>query len=293
MKKNVSLVLSGGGARGLAHIGVIEVLEEYGFHIQAITGTSMGAFVGGLYAAGTLKEAKQWFYELDMLQIAKLIDFSFSGQGLIKGDKILDKTKDYIPEDLKIEDLPIHYCAIAGDITNKKEYVWKEGSVHQAIRSSIAIPTVFTPVNIDGALLVDGGIFNNLPLNHAERNPDQLLIAVNVNSSAPLINLRKEEKSLSKYKRKKQDFHRLITKVIPRKGEKRLRYFGLINEVFISVFNHTGQLWIEEYKPDLLINVSRKSCDTFDFLKAKEQVEQGRVCTINALKEAGILPNNL
>jgi NTE family protein len=165
MKQKVSLVLSGGGARGIAHIGVIEELEKQGFEIASISGTSMGAVVGGVYALGKMEEYKNWLYTLDKIKIFSLIDFSFSTQGLVKGDKLLNTVKAFIP-DANIEDLSIPYAAIAADIINKKEVVFTKGSLFDAIRASMAIPTVFTPVKTEHGLLIDGGIINNMPINH-------------------------------------------------------------------------------------------------------------------------------
>ncbi len=151
------MVLSGGGARGIAHIGVVEELEKRGFEIRSIAGTSMGALVGGIYAVGKLQEFKNWLYTLDKLDVFKLIDFTLSSQGLIKGDRVFKKMKEFIP-DKNIEDLKIHYAATATDIINNKEVVFNQGSIYDAIRASVAIPTVITPVKQDDTLLVDGGV---------------------------------------------------------------------------------------------------------------------------------------
>lgn len=155
MKQKVSLVLSGGGARGIAHIGVIEELEKQGYQIASIAGTSMGALVAAVYALGKMEEFKEWMFTLDKKTIFQLIDLSFSKQGLIKGDRVFNKMKEFI-EDENIEDLPIPFVATATDIINKKQVVFKSGSVFEALRASIAIPTVITPVEKDGVLLVDG-----------------------------------------------------------------------------------------------------------------------------------------
>ncbi len=138
MKKNATLVLSGGGARGFAHIGVIEELENRGFTINSIAGTSMGALVGGVYAAGKLGEFKQWAIKLTKTDVLKLFDLSFTNQGLIKGDKVLKAMKEFIP-DSNIEDLKINYTATAFDLTHDKEVIFNNGSLYNAIRASISI----------------------------------------------------------------------------------------------------------------------------------------------------------
>ncbi len=279
MKQKVSLVLSGGGARGIAHIGVIEVLEKLNFEIVSITGTSMGALVGGIYALGKLDEFKTWLFTLDKLKIFKLFDFSFSSQGLIKGDKVINELKKFIP-DKKIEDLNIFFAAVAVDILNKKEVVFTKGSIFEAIRASIAIPTVFTPVNWEASLLVDGGVLNNIPINHAKRCPDDLLIAVNVNADIPPYKptlLKKEiETKQSNYKKKVKDFRDHLQKNMPVNKNENLGYFDLINKTISLMTGHIAQTIIEKYPPDILINISRDSSGTFDFYKAEELVEIGR-----------------
>ena len=176
MKKNVALVLSGGGARGIAHIGVIEELEKQGFDIKSISGTSMGALVGGVYAVGKMQEYKNWICTLDKFDVFKLVDFTFSTQGLVKGDRVINKMKEFIP-DINIEDLKIYYAATATDISRKEEVVFTKGSLYEAVRASISIPTVFTPVKTENSLLVDGGVINNVPINHVKRTKDDIIIA--------------------------------------------------------------------------------------------------------------------
>jgi len=185
LKVNVSLVLSGGGARGIAHIGVIEELEKQGLEIKSIAGTSMGALVGGIYAVGKLQEYKNWMYTLDKIDVFKLIDFTLSSQGLIKGDRVFKKMKEFIP-DMNIEELKIHYTATATDIINKKEVVFTKGSIYEAIRASVAFPSVLTPVKKDDSVLVDGGVMNNVPINHVKRTRDDILIVVYVNAVIPV-----------------------------------------------------------------------------------------------------------
>jgi len=279
MKQKVSLVLSGGGARGIAHVGVIEELENQGFEIVSITGTSMGALVGGIYALGKLEEFKNWLFELDKLKIFKLLDFSFTPQGLIKGDKVFNELKKFI-SDSKIEDLKIFYAAVAVDILNKKEVVFTHGSVYEAIRASIAIPTVFTPVIFENTLLVDGGVLNNIPINHAIRSPGDLLIAVNVNADIPPYKptlLKKElETKKSSYSEKMRDFKNHLQTTIPVSKKESFGYFNLINKTISIMIEHVTLTTINKYPPDILIDISKKSCGTYDFYKAEELFEIGR-----------------
>ncbi|PKP17606.1 MAG: hypothetical protein CVU06_12975, partial [Bacteroidetes bacterium HGW-Bacteroidetes-22] len=234
MKKKVSLVLSGGGARGIAHIGVIEELEKEGFDIFSVSGTSMGALIGGVYALGKMEACKNWLFTLDKIKVFNLVDFTLSTQGLVKGDKVLNKMKYFIP-DANIEDLPIFYTAVAADIINKEEVAFTRGSVFEAIRASMAIPTVFTPVKTETGLLVDGGVLNNIPVNHALRRPDDLLVVVNVNADIPVERPKSSKRELeekhSVYQKKIREFYGQLQKINPLSspGES-IGYFNLITK---------------------------------------------------------------
>ena len=288
MKKDVALVLSGGGARGIAHIGVIEELEKQGFVIKSISGTSMGALVGGVYAVGKMQEYKNWIYTLDKLDVFKLIDFTFSTQGLIKGDRVLNKMKEFIP-DMNIEDLNINYAATATDIGRKEEVVFTKGDLYEAVRASISIPTVFTPVKTENSVLVDGGVVNNIPINHVKRTKDDLLIVVHVNANIPVykpfIPKIEKNKKQSIYLKKIKEFEDKLYKKSPKgKGDK-FGYFELINKTISMLTYQISKMTIEKYPPDILINISRDSCGTFDFYKAEELVEIGRHAAIKSIEE--------
>lgn len=162
-RPTVSLVLGSGGARGYAHIGAIEVLEERGYKVVAIAGCSIGALIGGVYAAGKLKDYKDWVTGLGQFDILKLLDISLSTAGAIRGDKVFSVVRDFIGDTL-IEDLPIPFTAVATDLLGHKEVWFQEGLLHQAIRASIAIPSVVTPVVLKGRVLVDGALLNPLPI---------------------------------------------------------------------------------------------------------------------------------
>ncbi len=279
MKQKISLVLSGGGARGIAHIGVIEELEKQGFEIYSIAGTSMGALVGGVYALGKMNELKDWLYSLDKIKVFSLIDFTFNFQGLIKGDKVLNKMKEFI-SDQRIEDLEIPYVALATDILNKKEVVFTKGSIYRAIRASIAIPTVIEPLKTDKTLLVDGGVLNNIPVNHAIRCANDLLVAVDVNADIPVYkpktSKKQREDKLTTYKKKIASFYDHLQRLHPSSKEEKLGYFELMNKTISLMMHHSTQLNLEKHQIDMMINISRESSNTFDFFKAEELVAIGR-----------------
>ncbi len=279
MKKNVTLVLSGGGARGFAHIGAIEEIESRGYMINSIAGTSMGALIGGVYATGKLSEFKDWAYNLDKQEIFKLIDFSFSNQGLIKGNRVLKTMKKFIP-DANIEDLKIKYTATAFDLVHNKEVVFNKGSLYDAIRASISMPTVFTPVISENSVLVDGGVVNNIPIRNAIRTKNDTLIAIYVNADIPLYKpyLTKSEKDKRNdlYIKKISEFKNSLFKTNTKSQRIRFNYFNLINNTIASATGYLTNTIIKDNPPDILIEISHKSCGTFDFFKAEELVEIGR-----------------
>lgn len=182
MKQEISLILGSGGARGYAHIGVIEELLAQGYEIRSIAGSSMGALIGALYACGKLDEFKTWTLTLDIFSVAKLLDFSFTGTGIIQGDKVFHVIEKIIG-DVLIEDLPIPYTAVATDLIKQKEIWIQKGRLIDAIRASIAIPTVFTPKKIANRYLIDGGVLNPLPIAPTIADDTDMTIAVNLSAN--------------------------------------------------------------------------------------------------------------
>jgi NTE family protein len=286
-KKNVSLVLSGGGARGIAHIGVIEELEKQDFNIHSIVGTSMGALIGGVYALGKLKEYKDWILKLDKLDVFKLLDFTLSGQGFVKGDKVFEELKEFIPES-NIEDLEINYSATATDLTNKKEILFTKGNIYDAIRASIAIPNVLTPFKYKNAILVDGGVVNNIPVNHAKRIKNDILISVNVNADIPLINVKQKknkDSDISFYQRTLNKFTTQFNDIFPDKKKDGLSGFNIMNVSFEMMRERQVDLQLEKHPSDILIEISGDSCSTYDFYKAKELIDMGQIAAKNEIKQ--------
>lgn len=288
MSKKIALVLSGGGARGMAHIGVIEALERSGHEIVSVTGTSMGSVVGAVYAMGKLEAFKEWLYSLDKLKVFRLMDFTLSKQGLLKGEKVLNKMKEFM-EDQNIEDLNIPYAAVAVDLFSKNEVVFREGKVYDAIRASIAIPGILTPVKTKNMLLVDGGVMDNVPVKHVKRQGDEIIVAVEANGG---IGVEKE----SETKEAQEDRRFFLRKQLDglydylgikgqTKNEEKLGYLDLINRTISLMTHEMGQLLLEKYAPDLLIEVSGEGCGTFDFYKAREIVERGSRTAADVLSQ--------
>ena len=178
--KKVALVLSSGGPRGFAYIGAIEELESRGYEITSIAGTSIGSLIGGMYATGKLPEVKDFLFSLNGWKVFGLMDISLSRNHLVKGDKVIEALQEIVPE-VNIEDLRIPYKAIATDLFTGEEVIFDRGSLFQAIRASISIPSLFRPVKLGMRTLIDGGIANTMPLNSVERSGDDIVVAFNVN----------------------------------------------------------------------------------------------------------------
>lgn len=283
MGKPVSLVLSSGGARGIAQIGVIESLVDHGYDIKSIAGSSIGAFVGGMYAHGKLDIYKDFVCNLDKMDVFKLIDFTFSTSGFIRGERIINELTKRL-NDGNIEDFDIHFAAIATDILNNEEVVFDKGSLFYALRASTAIPTVIKPIPEEGRLLVDGGVLNPIPIKHVKRTPNDLLVVVNVNHDSPYQNAQPANKQEIKWQsdmlRKMALFGEKWSEIFPGKKNsvKKLGYFDLMNRSINLMQNQLSSLIIENYQPDLVINISRFTCNTFDFYRSKELINIGKEC---------------
>ena len=282
MKKKAALVLSGGAARGIAHIGVIEELTKQGFEISSIAGNSMGAFIGAVFVMGKLEDFKERILALDKKDVFKFIDFSFGKQGFIKGEKIFKELQKFFP-DSDIENLKIPYAAVAADIKNMKEVVFTEGSLYKAVRASISIPSIFKPVKTGNAVFVDGGVVNPIPLNRIIRTKNDILIASYVNADIPYSKSLKPDKH---YKQKSKDFNKKFKELLSkRENKEKINFFSLLSKSTNLLTHRLSVMNIEKYKPDLLIEISRDTAGLFDFFKAKELIEAGKRATIKALSK--------
>ncbi len=289
-KKSVSLVLGSGGARGYAHIGVIEILEEQGYEIRSISGSSMGALIGGLYAAGKLKAYKQWVLSLDFIDTIKLLDISLSHGGIVNIDTVYNKIEEIIG-DIKIEDLPITYMAVASDIKNQKKIWFKKGKLIDAIRASIAIPTVFTPVVKNDMILVDGGVLDPLPIASVSSEETDLTIAVNLNANIPLTykidSHEKDEKEQNKLYKKTMQLVDKAKEAIgtdTTKEKPPIDIFYILNKSLDATQSIIVENTIRQYQPDLIIEIPRDACESYEFDKAYEMIEIGKRATQKSLK---------
>lgn len=180
----VALALGSGGARGYAHIGVINELRDRGYEVVGVSGSSMGALVGGLHAAGKLDDFADWARTLTQRAVLRLLDPSITAAGILRAEKILDAVRDIIGE-ATIEELPIPYTAVATDLIAGKSVWLQRGPVDAAIRASIAIPGVIAPHVLNGRLLGDGGILDPLPMAPIAAVNADLTVAVSLAGGDP------------------------------------------------------------------------------------------------------------
>src|SRR5690606_26867872 len=174
-------VLGSGGARGLAHIGVIEAIEARGLSIVALAGSSMGAVIGGIHAAGRLEAYRDWVTTLARGQVLRLVDFVWGSPGLVRGQRVIEAMTALVGEH-RIEELPLPFVAVACDLARQRQVWLTRGPLMDAIRASFAIPGVFTPHVVDGRELVDGGLLAPVPIAAARLAMADLVVAVDVNA---------------------------------------------------------------------------------------------------------------
>lgn len=282
-KKKTHLVLGSGGARGIAHIAVIEELEKAGYEITEVIGCSMGAVVGGIYAAGHLPEYKEWITGLSRRAVFDLLDFTFTKQGFVKGEKLFAKHVEVTGNE-NIEEFEIPFTAVATDMRHHEEVHYKSGDLYKALRASVSMPGFFVPVVEDGKVLVDGGVLNPLPVNLVERQEGAIIVAVNLNGrSDPKYDKKPEPDKL-------EEMQTWFDKMLPdlmkssRKTKAKAELpaeedsFSLI-ELMDSSFSFTQdrltELMIEIHKPDHVIEIPRNACGVFDFDQGKRVYDIG------------------
>jgi NTE family protein len=286
-KTNIALVLSGGGARGMAHIGVIRALEKEGFSITSVAGTSIGALIGGIYLSGNLPEFEEWIKGFSKFDVIRLMDFAISKNGFIKGEKVFKELKRFI-SDQNIEDLDRPYVAVAVDIMNHREVAFTTGKLVKAIRASVSIPTVLRPVRYKELDLVDGGVLNPLPLDYVHRSGSDLLVGVDLNADITYdfqINEHREvdPEGQSAYEKAIEFINEKWSKYFRNNKHKSIGYFDLIIQSIYTMQMKLTQVAIEKHKPDLVIEVAKKSCDIFEFHRAGELIEYGSEQTRKAI----------
>lgn len=280
--KNVALALSSGGARGLAHIGAIEELEAHGYHISSIAGCSMGALIGGVYAAGKLNEFREWMKTIDRKKMLSLIDFSLSLNHFVKGTRIIEAIMEFVP-DVNIEDLPIPYCAVATDLKSGREVMFRRGSLFKAIRASISLPSFYEPVKRNDMILIDGGIINPLPLNRVTRQSGDILVGVDVSGHdykaqwdelQRLTAIQKSDKSLKT---------KILDMLIPDNLD--FNYYTVLSRASSLMIRQNSILMVRLMNPDILIDIQMNRYGTFDFDKSEKLIAIGRQKALQAISK--------
>jgi NTE family protein len=272
--QRVALVLGSGGARGLAHIGIIQHIESLGHEIVYISGCSMGALVGGIYAAGQLEPYAEWARKLEKRDMFSLLDLAFGWTGLFKGDRLMGVLKELVGDHV-IEKLPIGFTAVATDLIEQREIWLNEGPLFDAIRASIAIPTVFTPHVYRGRVLVDGGLLNPIPIAPALNQAADVIIAVNLNAHS-----RSSRERAAKLARSVDPAKELAAE----DGDPKVP--GIIEVVTASLDlmqNSIARMKLASYTPDIVIDVPRDASLFYEFYRAEELIALGGECARRAL----------
>ena len=251
--KHIALVLGSGGARGLARIGAIEALEERGYTITSIAGCSMGSIIAGMYAAGQLKEAKEWFLRVDKQLILRMMDINLlSGNGLVKGQRIIEELQTIVP-DRPMEQLNIPCTIVASDIMSTEEVVFRTGSLFEAVRASISIPLFFEPVHIGKYVLIDGGILNPLPLHVVERTEGDLLVAMDISGKDSIA------------------------------IDHKLNFLSILDRMSDMQIQQNTLLSLRITPPDIHAVMRQYAYNTFDFDKAEQIIADGKKIMNEAL----------
>ena len=304
MGKNVALVLGSGGARGLAHIGAIEALEERGYTITSIAGCSMGSIIAGMYAAGQLKEAKEWFLSVDKQLILRMMDINLlSGNSLVKGQRIIAELEKVVP-DRPIEELNIPCSIVATDMIHSDEVVFRKGSLFEAVRASISIPLFFKPVQMGTRLLIDGGILNPLPLHIVTRTDGDILVAADISGkdSMPVeevyepIDVEGKLKDLKEsgipvprsWEHQIRNLGRRVDKILENRAKdlgRKVSFVSLLDRMSDIQIQQNTLLSLRLTPPDVHAVMRQYAYNTFDFDKAEEIIADGKRIMAQALEE--------
>ncbi len=282
MTKDVALVLSSGGARGLAHIGAIEELEAQGYRITSIAGCSMGALIGGVYAAGKLEEFREWMKTIDRKKMLGLTDFSLSLNHIVKGTRIIEAIMEFVP-DMPIEKLPIPYCCVATDWKAGHEVVISSGSLFEAIRASISLPSFYEPVRRDGMILIDGGVVNPIPLNRVQRHDGDLLVGVDVSGHDYEAQWERVHKHIERLKHDKSLKGKLLDRLIPDNID--FNYYTLLSRTSSLMIRQNSLLMAQLMHPDILVDIQMNHYGSFDYDKSEKLIAVGRQMTQQAIEE--------
>lgn len=275
----VSLVLGSGGARGLCHIGIIHYLQEQGYQIKSVSGCSIGALVGGIFAAGKLDEFEQWIRAINKPGMVSLLDLAWDSRGLVKGEKIIAALKQLVG-DQAIESLPIPFTAVAADVAAEKEVWLRNGCLFAAIRASISLPLLFTPFDFNGTPLIDGGVLNPVPIAPTFGDHNDLTIAVNLGGEAmhKLPGTEASDSDNSEPSFYKEVIGRFISQFENTGGSlvgKNLGAYDIASQAFDAMQGTIARQKLAAYPPDVVIEIPRNICGMLEFDRADEMIRFG------------------
>jgi NTE family protein len=302
MAKRVALALGSGGARGYAHIGVINELQSRGYEVVGVAGSSMGALVGGLFAAGALDEFTQWATTLTGPAVLRLLDPSISAAGVLRAGKILDAVRELLGT-VTIEGLPITYTAVTTDLIAGRSVWLQRGPLDEAIRASIAIPGVIAPHVLDGRLLADGGILDPLPIAPIAAANADLTVAVSVSGMEADVSDDGVRPTRERLNRLWRSTSALLDRFGPGTapfdipdidadefGEAgrgthmpKLGSFAVMMRTIDIAQAALARHQMAAYPPDILIEVPRTACRSLDFHRAAELIDLGHELATRAL----------
>ena len=242
----------------------------------------MGALIGGVYAAGKLEEFREWMKTIDRKKMLELSDFSFSINHLVKGNRIIEAIMDFVP-DIAIEELPIPYCAVATDWKSGQEVVFNEGSLFEAIRASISLPTFYEPVQRDDMILIDGGVVNPIPLNRVQRHQGDILVGVDVSGHDYKAQWEKMHRLTEKQKLNKSWKAQILDKLIPDNLE--FNYYTVLSRTISLMIRQNSLMMTQLMSPNILVDIQMSRYGSFDYDKSEKIITLGRRKASQAITE--------
>lgn len=282
--KDVALVLGSGGARGLAHIGVIRLLEERGYTIRCIAGSSIGALVGGIHAAGKLDEFEEWVRAISRVDIVTYLDVAWGKGGLVKGDRIINALVDLVG-DVTIEDLPIRFSAVATDLVRQREMVFTTGRLFDAIRASMSVPLLFTPCTLDGVDYIDGGVLNPVPVTALAEHSADLTVAVYCGGppvpeestpAAPQHSPSMLPPALQDIQERIRAFmHRFASPSEPQDEHRDWGTYEVAMQSIEAMQNTIARQKLAAFPPDVLVEIPRNAARVLEYDRAAELIALG------------------
>ena len=285
----VALALGAGGARGLAQIGVIEAIQARGLRIASVAGSSSGALVGGVFAAGKLAEFRAGIEALDRGAFLRLLsDPALGDGGLFHGHRLVAAMREVVG-DPDIESLPIPFVAVAVDLMRQRVVWLRSGPLWQALRASFAIPGLFTPAVVHGRELVDGGLLAPLPITATRMSDAQRLIAVDMHGwpERPQGRLPDERPDASDGHGLAAWIERRVRRHWPEHGENAIGLTEVMSRALDTMQAQIARVQLALDPPEVVVRITRDACLFYEFWRAKEVIEIGRIEAEKALDAAG------